>query len=298
MSVSYYKPIHFDNLIYSLDMVRLDFEVALGSLDEFNSWLNKINMNIDIYSVGYYQSFKKYNYRHLWNIDFVRPVGSECTITIGMDLGRNRDDKLKGFIEFNPNKCENNIYFNSFWHDFVSYQTNISLVRYDCAIDIPFPRNEVFMVRNQRANYHLILDRLTSKTEYQGQRSHNGYCKLYDKTVESKLDYPLTRYEITFDSKAFTSVDTRKLGETLPTICYSDSQLPLIISEELTDNDIVLIQLLKMSNDINYWFGKLSRRKRKKIEPYLANKVLSLNVGSVVSVRDQAIDYELNVNKL
>lgn len=70
--------------------------------------------------------------------------------------------------------------------------------RFDLAVDIPVVRSDVFLVKDNRA----YLERRHGQewTQYLGAKSSTvGRTKLYNKSVESRLDYPLTRLELTLN---------------------------------------------------------------------------------------------------
>lgn len=268
------------NAIYSLDMVRLNIDFGTH-LDEFTKYLQHI-ADYDLrYEITDYQSFKPFKYRHLWAI---KDTKTEYSWSIGLDLGRNTDDRSKGFIEFNPNKCENSVPFNEFWERFSLFCPFRQLVRYDLAIDLPFRRSQCRLKKEGGKNYELFSSD-DGLTEYLGCRSHGGFVKLYDKTIESKLDYELTRLEITLDmNDDFLSK--------FPTVWVYDPQYNLnLVYADLKSTDKVIISLLREVPEPMFYFNQLSYHMRKKIEPYLADKVLSPDNKCWLSVRSLALSY-------
>lgn len=73
---------------------------------------------------------------------------------------------------------------------------------------------------------------------------------------------------------------------------YDDHVINDYDFSSLSDNDLVLIDLLRQSPEINYYLKSLSRRKRKKIEPYLNDLVLNIDTNLLLSVRELALSYE------
>lgn len=270
-----------DNAIYSLDMVRLNIDFGL-SLDEFIQYVQKINDYDLRYDITDFQSFKAYKYRHLWTF---KDTSTTYSWSIGLDLGRNTEDKTKGFIEFNPNKCENSSLFKEFWNIFTCFCPFRELVRYDVAIDLPIPRNMCRLKREGGKNYELYASD-EGYTEYLGRRSHGGFVKLYDKTLESKLDYDLTRLELTLD------INDSITGK-FPSVWIYDAQnnLNIDMAVDLSGVDKVLVKLLREVGEINFYLSQLPYRKRKKIEPYIADRVLSPDYNCWLSVRSLALSY-------
>lgn len=274
-------------------MVRLNFETRDKDCSAFVSYLNYINLRYG-FDVKCYSNYQGVGYRYLYTIK-IDDNKNSCSFTIGFQLNYKTENINKGFIEFNPNKCFQLLAFE----DFMQYlKQNIilsfNLVRYDCAIDIPVKRKFVKMVRNNRCNYEYLaqdkegMQLNRSVTEYQGVRNKNKFTKLYDKTKESNLDYDLTRIEYTFkrDETAFKN---------LPTFLYLPNEQISLFKKDygLANNDIVLVELLLTSNDLNYYMKHLSSRKRIKIEPYLLDKTLKIDFDIVNQIRKLALSFEL-----
>lgn len=263
--LKYYECVKKDDLIYSCDMVR--YRLELGSNSQ--SLCNLLN-NHDTYKsdflIKYSRSYDYFKYGHLWTLK-----NDSCSFVIGLDIQGSVD---VGFIEFNPNKCMCDDSFVGLLADIKSLVVTSDLVRYDLAIDIPFDRCFCNLKKNKKM-YSLLLD--TSKTEYLGKRNKEGFVKLYDKKVESNLDYDLTRLEITL--KDFSNYDNH-----IPSVYVLAKQRDLLLDATLNCTDKVLIQLLRDSDNFNYYYNSLGRKIRKKIEPYVADKVLSFDKTAIYSV--------------
>lgn len=253
---------------YSLDMVRYNIEfLSIDAKNTFTEWLNKLeNLASEDYVITYHPSFKPFAYRHLWVIR----TRHNNSWTMALDLTGQPKDAVKGMIEYNPNKCMQDDLFNEFWSRLYEKLLTVSLVRYDVAIDIPLPRSQCRLIKEGKKMYQLI-EKDDGITEYLGQRSHSGFVKLYDKTIESNLDYAMTRLEITLDAKT-------SLMDVFPKVHIYDTQSQLIFNDELSENDKVLISLLRACDDKMFYLKNLNYRKRKKIEPYLADRVLQCDV--------------------
>lgn len=94
-------------------------------------------------------------------------------------------------LEVNPNKHHG----KPILKDILDYLKTVSdsgtLKKYDYTIDIPLMPDDVqiFGSRKEKGLY--------KGTRYFGQRNKNGYCKIYDKQKEQKLETPMTRVEHT-----------------------------------------------------------------------------------------------------
>lgn len=103
-------------------------------------------------------------------------------------------------LEFNPNKVAGNHIFRKIHGLLISHSRESlnRITRFDLAIDIPVDRAHCFLVKDRR----LYIERKhgVEYTQYLGSKSSAvGRIKLYNKTAEAKLDYPLTRLELTLD---------------------------------------------------------------------------------------------------
>lgn len=266
---------------YSLDMLRLNVEFpSIETKNKFTEWLQKIDtFRTEDFVVEYFPCFSAFKYRHLWSIK----TKDNNSWSIGLDRTGKTEDAVKGFIEFNPNKCMNDTLFTEFWQKMSGWLLSVVLVRYDVAIDIPLPRSQCRLYREGRKMYQLII-KDDGMTEYLGQRSHNGFVKLYDKTIESGLAYDMTRLEITMDNKA-------QISDVFPQVHIYDTQSQLIFADNLNNSDKTLIQLLRACDDKQIYLKQLGRDKRKKIEPYIADRVLQFNNDCFNQVRCLATSF-------
>lgn len=295
--MQYYNPLKSsDGNIYSLDMIRLNIDLGNHAQDNRPSHAQELVNIIQKYrdeslktdepkiKVSYYPNFGEFKYRHLWTLKSNDNIQS--TITIGLGRGSSREEQGKGFIEFNPNKVESNEELHKFLRHVRICSSTIDLVRYDLAIDIPLDRVLAKLTREGRKGYQYI-DSGNGITEYLGQRNKPGFIKLYDKTKESNLDYPLTRLELTLEKNS-------DIEHIFPTVRVLNSQISLDFSEnDLDSTDKVLIALLKDCDNPQYYLSELGFRRKRKIEPYLADTTLSLDKSLALKIKTLAMSYEL-----
>ena len=262
-----------DGFIYSLDMVRLNLEFG-SDVQMFMNWISLYPERVDNLEVSHWTSFKEFAYRDLFQVKT-----NEWSFAFAIGKNGGAKDKTKGYIEFNPNKCKGE-HFRAIWEQMKVYIYSSEVVRYDLAVDIPVPRYLVRLEKDGR-NYQYISSH-KSDTEYLGQRNSPGYVKVYDKTRESKLDYDLTRIEITCGPNG--------------SINYPKVQVVRMQQEfkfdALTDNDKVLIQLLKQVDNPVFYLKQMSYRKRKKIELYLGQDTVQFSPDAVWSIAKQAYSYQ------
>lgn len=282
-----------NNLIYSLDMIRLNFTFKnIHCLDAYINKINKLQLSKN-FEINQYLNQKGIGYRYLYNFKIIDST-YECSFTIGHQLNCASDKQLDGFFEFNPNKCFASVNFIEFFDYFCDLLYSMTLIRYDVAIDIPFKREFVKLIRNNRSNYQYLTDfdkkgtiLARSVTEYQGRRNHNKFTKLYDKTKESNLDYDLTRLEFTFDKKECTFNGLAKINIT----CLDNNQ----DYSHLNDTNLVLIDLLRNCNeeDFNFYLKRLPLFMRKKIEPFLYDTTLAIDISTIISIKNLALAFEI-----
>lgn len=163
-------------------------------------------------------------------------------------------------LEINPNKHYEKLVFKDLQKIINRFCLSGMLKKYDYAIDIPCGISDVqiFNTRKEPGLY--------KGTRYYGQRSRDGYVKIYDKTKESGLDVPLTRVEHTFDmvkhskDKSFTSFHVLQ-----PDLQFS--------YEDISKTDFVIVSLCNLlkANNIDFMnvLRGLDKRKKKKVIEYL-----------------------------
>ena len=163
-------------------------------------------------------------------------------------------------LEINPNKHYEKLVFKDLQKIINRFCLSGMLKKYDYAIDIPCGISDVqiFNTRKEPGLY--------KGTRYYGQRSRDGYVKIYDKTKESGLDVPLTRVEHTFDmvkhskDKSFTSFHVLQ-----PDLQFSN--------EDISKTDFVIVSLCNLlkANNIDFMnvLQGLDKRKKKKVIEYL-----------------------------
>lgn len=287
--VNYYKKlVDKTGYIYSLDMVRYNFEL---DIDNFDDYINEFNLEYGV-DCKFYLNKKTVGYKYMYNLTISTP-SSSCSFVIGLCLNCLSENDRKGFIEFNPNKCMSFDTFFDFFKKLQSCCSSITLIRYDCAIDLPLKRSRVKMVRDFHCNYEYEIvdtggaDCCRSVTEYQGRRNNNKFCKLYDKTAESHLDYDVTRIEFTFDR------DEVQFNCLPRFVVYDNNCFPEVDFYSFSDNDLVLVDLLRNSPDMGYYIKNLSYRKRRKILPLVGDYYLNLNYVLILKVRELALCFEI-----
>lgn len=246
----------YPDFILSVDMIRFKFELRRDCLDLFLSHFNDIDRS-DIFN--YRPNFTDLKYRYLFKL-----TGKDSSCIVGFSFnGYKKDDKFLGFIEFNPNKILEEVLNDVFFIKNCSLDFSIS--RCDIAFDFPFNRSYVKLVRNNNAVYKLDYKSICNFTEYLGSRNTNNFLKIYNKTLESDLEYDCTRIEITLDYP-FDKIN-------LPLVYFYDC---FLCDTSLNDTDFVLLDLLLKSDNPSFYLNKLGRVKREKYKKYFDKNFIKL----------------------
>jgi len=269
----YYNEIRLDNgHVYSCDMIRLNLRFK-DNVQEFLSWLARYDTYGDGIDVKLFRSLNEFAYRSV-----LRIKGDEYSFVIGIGFNGSQNVRDKGFIEFNPNKCRGQAGFERVYINLLDYIYSSELVRFDLAIDIPVPKYLCKLKKDAR-NYQYIVTQ-GGETEYLGRRNEIGFVKLYDKTKEAKLDYDLTRLEITASKDALNMPDVVILP-------YQNK-----IQANLNSTDKVLVELLKAVDNPAIYLRKLKYEKRKKIEQYLWEDTVHLDCFAYRKILKSVLEYE------
>lgn len=265
-----------DNLILSCDMLRLTFNLDKFLFNEFNQYINYLSMKDSKYYFTMFENNSLFAYKYLLKFSY-----QESTIVIGLLFnGAKNNDKTSCFIEFNPNKTLALGFGNEILNWLKTRSRHLELSRFDLAIDIPVKRSLISFSKDKRKyNKVYAVDKaganIENLTEYLGRRNHNGFCKLYNKTLESNLDYSLSRLELTLDTFDYDNF-VKELPNTyfIKTFCFYDTL-------NLNDTDRVLLNLLMQVDNPNIYIGMLGRGKREKFRQFLYDCNYKVNVCDI-----------------
>lgn len=239
-----------DGITYSLDMIRLRVDISEYKLDKFfhefiDDETNKLS-KVSLMNTG------ERKWRHFATCTYA----NNGKIKMGFYLnGCPAERREQGFIEFNPNSfCDS----PEFWQEYkwlMKYFPYPEIVRFDIAIDIPINRKSVAIVKDNRM-YTCFRKSAADFTEHLGLRNTVGRVKLYNKEIESKLSYPLTRLEITADMK--------------------NLHIPQVIDlRNLPKSDEALIRAVLKNDYVTLALADISQFQRKKILNLIErNKIL------------------------
>lgn len=259
--LNYYNEIVRDDVVYSIDMVRIRLDFSSEErIKLFGDWCCRIeNLHIESYPL----STKAFSYRYLFKITCEN--GNSFVCGLGFN-GTTKDSFYLGFLEFNPNKVAEEKEFVEFMTVLGAHCFRSDISRYDLAIDVPVSRSYCSLSKDKR-KYSLVQNSMEDMTEYLGTHSNSGFVKLYNKKVESDLDYELTRLEITVD----WALSYSEFCDLVPVIDVADYQYNLAISSSLNSTDRVICDLIKRVplHEQRYYFNRLAQIKRQKLKPFI-----------------------------
>lgn len=270
---------------YSCDKIRISFTVREDCLCDIQRLFNNPKrLDIEVSA----PSTKDFTYRYFMTVS--NQQGEKAVFGFGFN-GTNREDSLKGFIEFNPNKID---YVQKMTIDTVcGLCHSVEVTRCDVAIDIPMNRRLCHLVKDNR-HYTKETSSLDNTTEYLGRRNTVGRVKVYNKKLESNLDYELTRLEITTEPNI--ALFRAHLPKVRVDVENFQNELNMALYE-LKPNTRALVEALKLLEYDNKLecMAFLDRRSRKQIEPFVFGdtKELSLDLECVSRVLEYAKSYEL-----
>lgn len=250
-----------NNYIYSVDMLRVNGTVSLDIIENFRSFF-QARMNTDS-RFEYTHMIKYAKYEHLWKINCKSGTSISIGAFLRFNVSASDSSRRTCFIEFNPNKLE----FSEFLliDEILLFLSDVSVVRLDLAIDIPDCRQFYHIVPDMR-KYSTELYQ-GSFTEYLGRHNSVDFVKLYDKQKESKLEYSLTRLEVTCEPYISSFRDC------VPVVLCDNTQFNLLLDlEELPNMARELVLYARRFGNPDYNKSVLKRldyKTRKKLEPFM-----------------------------
>ena len=218
LRISYHNPLSFPDMIVSIDNVRIRYTYRkktyvhdLGKqvdileylFSELNSESLYMSFPIDVHHRE--MNFRIGCYQH--TISYHLDDGNSFAILLGRYTVNVSEKGLapEVVLDFNPNKTIGPL-IKRILGILYAHALEVSVQRFDLAIDFFVQRETLSLVRNPRSGYQKFIDQHGVITEYTGKRSHHGAVKLYDKAAEVGISHPLTRLEITIDWSKFSSV--------------------------------------------------------------------------------------------
>lgn len=191
----YHSPLKSnDGLIYSVDNIVMDFYISNpAARSALVAMLDNLPIQYAV-EVTHWASFRIGTFREQFSFQHQ----DKTSFWLGAILNSSKPEFGRVRLDFNPNKVAHHAVFQSLFA-FLIGNTRLmhrTVKRFDLAVDIPIDRFSVFLKKDARA----YSERRHGQewTQYLGAKSSTvGRVKLYNKTAEAGLAYPLTRVEIT-----------------------------------------------------------------------------------------------------
>ena len=256
------------SVTYSIDKVILTgkffyknaelFMRDLSVLEFQDSFVDDMPFDKFVDNLGYYVSNRIGTYLNNFNIRLVDSRGEKSSFFLGVILNSGSDKVEQWKLEFNPNKVLPCPFFEKMLGLLKRYTVpgRVKLKSWDLSIDFPLNRLGVSLVRDKRM-YQLVTKSDLDRTEYLGVRHSDGFCKLYNKTIESGLDNDVTRFEISLSSVKYLTIQMK-----MPKLLIlHNSQMSFDVLSNLSQNQVVLLELLSIHPD---FLQKLDKRGRSK----------------------------------
>lgn len=302
--IPYTDEIRLENgFIISIDRLRLKLKVKFNFVETLMNYLTGMSdflvdesilenkygipayLNIfDKVDYHYYSKNGFNQYKNMFNFYSCKDKSQTFTFAMVYRDFSGKFDQQSAFLEFNPNKVKNPTLL--YLIDYILKSCKESKISfYDIAVDIPINRKYAFLNRVNKTNYSMLVSE--SVTEYLGQRSHSGHIKLYDKGAELKLPIDMTRLEVTCDSFDLDTINDC-LGR-----CYFLG-IPSLL-DNLSETDLVILELLYLSGCPSKYLNRLSRKKREVLEAYLSNiQLVQLDLKTIHRIREILSPYSFN----
>lgn len=252
----------------SVDNVVLDFTITRESIrDRLMNKLKTLAMQRPG-MVIHWDSTKIGTFRNQFSIRCTE----ETSFWVGVALNSAKTLWERCRMDFNPNKVGNVAVFQDILKFLLENTLPIQrgIRRFDLAIDIPVDRYDCFLIKDRR----MYIERRHGQefTQYLGAKSSAvGRVKLYNKQTESKLDYPLTRLELTLDP----AIPYEKVN--FPTVYYADTPEICIDGGRVTDTEMFILNaLLQGYGSMN----DLGRKTRVKMEGLMKKYLKRVEVSS------------------
>lgn len=258
----YYKKIEFDNMYYSIDMLRLKTYITYS---DFSALEFFINSTYKEHIKKFWVSEKIMCFHYNYVLDFEGHTFWFGFLHNNESSNYNRVDLAYNFtIEFNPNKLRDNNFIVYLLNKF----NNWFLRSFDLAIDIPINILDIIVDisgRKKLQTYSLGKDNLTYRFG-----TGNGKVKIYNKKIESDLCIVgyLTRVELSmqYDDFPISKIKSFSFDDCFFPHLYLNQYV--FSFSDITTGDKTMLALLYAVQH-GYPIKDLSRRYREKIQSLL-----------------------------
>ena len=241
---------------YTLDMLTIDFKVSAYGVQKIFDLLMAPGYDNRYGQFNYWASPVVSKFKHNFSFE----VSKEERYFMGVQANWMTPSQYNTYVrlEFNPAKLFACLEFFELHRRLIAAAIHVDVKKFDLAIDIPVPREDCFIFKDQRKEITYKISE-SNKTTYLGQRGDHGNVKLYNKQLESDLPYPLTRLEITMDYEHILELDFQSV---FPKVLFFDSGQ--IVLDDTSYSSVDRVLLLACLEHPDY-LSMLKYDRRKKI---------------------------------
>lgn len=263
-----------DTKMYSIDKVKaivygVKNEIIQLMLDKLSAIIDKELMYYE--SKGVSKCYRNFTYKGIY-------LGIENNWN--KIYSRNTKNVV---LEWNPNKVKLDkfpIDLRILFEDL----NKVEVMCFDVAIDVPIALENLIVLKQHELQRMNILSHSKIETYYIGKFNENGFCRIYDKAKESKLDHDLTRIEIHLKNVGlygyYNSIKKLKLPNIL---IFDESNL-----NDISDTNKVLVQACyKMPQLLSI----LEKRKRKQIKDLIKNNLKQIDI-SIENIMQTCLNFK------
>lgn len=270
--IAYYKPIVHDSIVYSIDKVRISFQLICSVSLQLRKEPDSIRNFFDYIQL---KSDEETLYRKIVFERIYTHQRNKLCIHVAIFFS---DDSMgKGFIEFNPNKVFQSPKAIYEIQNFLNACESVSIDRYDLAIDIPCEMSSLSL-RKGRKNMMIYISSPTNYTIYWGERNKVGSSKLYNKSEQYGLSSNISRLELTLGNPA-KATWAPELMNAIPPVYIPMNSITNDIEPKLSSAEkvILLLSRILMKNEIYriLLFNLLGQLKDKKHRKLIQDTLLS-----------------------
>lgn len=290
----------FNDFNFSVDMVRLSTEIRPSDfqnvMDKFiyNPYVKYREMKqITAYRHNFYFSGMLNNKNDFVEVAFddkgniyQKEKDDSYSFWLGAEHNARPFSKstIDIVVQYNPNKCKDSELLSYVLTEIFLNSPLTKVKEIDFAIDIPTNIKNIRLMRDFKSSYRSIDNGSDDLTYYMRKRGSNGHLKLYNKSRESKLNYDLTRYEITLKVDTdLRFIDCYSVNyELFPDLLILGDDMQLGIDSIILDGTERVLTWACI--DKPEYLKELPYRRRKKIEGYiktLSNQISFLKCNEI-----------------
>lgn len=181
----YNTKVEFNNMIYSIDKLRLKTYISYTEFKELEFFINTYYKDkIKKFWVSDRINCFHYNY----NIEVEEGRSFSFHFMHNQEtVSYNKDLKQYNFtIEFNPNKLKDDFIVLHILDSFGGWY----LRSFDLAVDIPINILDIIIDKGRKRSHKMFSEGADKVTYYVGTKESDGYLKIYNKKYESDLGIP------------------------------------------------------------------------------------------------------------